>query len=312
MTVKKIMSGYIYRAFREKELYIMFFLNIVGSLCMSVLLFSSELPENNIVLLYYAFVIPSVNAAVFVLMHENALFANGTINNLITIGCKKLSVYFAHLLMALFADVFFTLSYYLIVLLTQVVTGKFIKISVSSLVLIMLLSLMVSFVIMAFTIFAHFTSRRAVVALIMTGVFVFGLNTLTVSIVESAVMQPEHEIDYDSPQMNLMRSALQEDSSRVNWDIDPFTLKDHVYLDGTEIDIYSKKVNPDAIRGTKRKALIAVMQGSPFTHIMVSYSVQDYRDMNVGYHLFGIGVDLAWFAVITAAGALIFRKSNLK
>ena len=317
MRVKKIMSGYIFRAFKEKEFYIMFLLNLLGSVGMIAITFSAEYPQNNIDLVYYSFVIPAANAAVFVLMHENALFAGGTVNNLITTGHTKRSVYIAHLLMALAADILFMLVFYLCFLISQVISGRFLKISIGSLALVALLSLMISFVIMAITVASHFISRRAVAALIVTGALVFGLNAVSIGVAESAILMPVHEIDYDSPQMQLVKRALAEDQTRVDWQIDPFTLEDHVYLDGTEINIYSKKVNPEAIRGTKRKVLISVMQSMPLTHPFISYSTvlstaDNAAEANTAYLLFGIGVDLAWFAVITAGGAFIFKKSNLK
>lgn len=213
-------------------------------------------------------------ASIFAALYLGTDYSNGTIRNKLIIGHKRAEIYLSNLITTAGGCVMMFAAAWLGVLITGLCLGGEIGMPAGELAFKMLICIGAAISVSAiFTLLGMlFSSKSTIITVTLVSTFVLLIGA---AVIESLLAQPEYVQNYE---MSVNGSVVQTEP----------------------------EPNPMYVSGIKRDILMTVNEVLPSGQIM-------QMEMGIGRHaelmpLYSLGV----LTAVTAVGALVFRKKDLK
>ena len=347
--MKKIISGFFFRAVRTAELWIFValivvisFANINTSTIGTKNLLTSDYQLTDTIEMTYekaesfnsdldividskidylisyldfALVFPAIMAPLFTVLFMGKLFTGGALRNLISSGHSKTRVYLASLIFGSSVTVLFNILSLVAMSLAMLIQRWKIPVFFPLLGTCALYMFMADIVLLSVALGILFVSKRPVVSLIAVAGVLVVFFTGSAGVTMAALMVPERYFNYTKLKEYTEQHPDSEITIHRSFDIKNFCDIIEVTENGEPIDknIYIGKPNPNHIEGTPRKIIVAGLYANPGCGFLMSLLlvVSHYRMWKDGLYIFFCLTNLIWIVGINAAGLMIFRRREL-
>ena len=347
--MKKIISGFFFRAVKTAELWIFVALIVVISFAnirterieiknrltsdyqltdtLEVTyekagIFNSDLDSDIdlkidylIRYLNFTLVIPALMTPLFTVLFMGKLFSEGALRNLIASGHSKTRVYLASLIFGSSVTALFNILSLVAMSLAMLIQHWKIPIFFPLLGTCAMYMFTVDIVMLSLTLCVLFISKRPVVSLIAVAGSIIILFSGYAGATMAALLVPERQFS-SSKLHNYCElhpdSEILHDSS---FDIKNFSDIIVITENGEILDeeIYLGRPNPNHIGGIPRKIMVASLYANPGCGFLMSLLlvVSHYRMWKDGLYIIFCLTNFMWIVIIYAAGLILFRRQDL-
>lgn len=262
----------------------------------------------------YSSFISLIATPLFTLYFMGKMFSGGALRNLITCGHSKTEVYLASLLFGAIITISFDVLGILSTSAGILIRGYKIPLLIPFLITFLLYSLLLHLTFLTLSVSILFISGRSMVSLIAVSGIVIVLFTGSAGVTMASLLVPERRLEFQK--IREYKDQHPDSVIELNYSFDAKDFSD-IYqftIDGEPMDedIYLGKPEHNHIKGPARKFLIATLYANPACGaILGTLVVSHYKIWSYGlYPVFCLS-NVAWIAVTGSAGYIVFRRKEL-
>ncbi len=265
--------------------------------------------------LNFALVIPAIMTPLFTILFMGKMFTGGALRNLISSGHSKTRVYLASLIFGISVTTVFNILSLVAMSLAMLIQHWKIPIFFPLLGTYALYMFMADIVLLSVSLGILFVSKRPVVSLIAVAGVLVVFFTGSVGVTMTALMVPERDYNYTKLKEYTEQHPDSKFEKNYTFDIKNFCDIIVIKENGEILDeeIYRGRPNPNHIEGTPRKIIVAGLYANPGCGFLMSLLqvVSHYRMWKDGLYIFFCLTNLIWIVGINAAGLMLFRRREL-
>lgn len=261
-------------------------------------------------LFFPAFIIP-----VFTVLFTGRMFTAGAIRNLIASGHSKTKVYLSSLIFSASVAALFNVLSLLSLSAALVIHRWKIPVFFPMLGAYVMYMFLLDLIFLSVALSILFVSQRPVVSLIalagVIGILFTGSSMLSIY----ALMIPERYVS--GAKVQAYKEEHPESDPKMDWTFDiknfqdEYTFTDH----GEPIDSepFLGPKAPNHVDGTTRKVLVVSAYANPATGALMTLVqiMSRYKMWKEGLYTFLCVINFSWVVVINAAGLIVFRRKEL-
>lgn len=253
----------------------------------------------------------------FAALFFGKLFSDGAIRNLVVTGYSKKEIFRSTVIFALGASLVMHLTGVITTIISILISGWKIPIYLPVLATMYLYMFMLGTTVISLLILLLFLTKKEIVALIATAGVVltmFGGSTLLTA---SALLKDERIFDVRSVRQYTEEHPDNEVKLVYEFDIKNFRNKIVLLDNGEPVkeEIYLGKPNPHYISGTLRNILILTIYSNPASLLLLTLLMTNdfthYRNYKEGLCYFFCLICLIWSSIFFIAGNTVFERKEL-
>lgn len=260
-------------------------------------------------------VISAIALPLFTVLFTGRMFTGGAIRNLVASGHSKSRVYLSALIFGTLIAAVFDILSLLSMSATMLIHHWKIPVFFPFLCSYVLYIFVVEMILVSIVVSILFISKKPVISLIAVAGVILLLFTGSAGYTMYALIVPERPLTYAL--VKEYQNEHPDSDIQMNWEFDiknfedKFTFTDHGEQLDTELFLGPK--DPNHISGTTRKILIFGLYSNPACGFLMTLFqlASRYTMWKSGLYTFFCVTNFLWVVVINAAGYTLFRRQEL-
>lgn len=308
MTIKKILSGFLFRALRSIETYIFLLLMTAASV---LLIIDTEINGSSELLYYmisFSFILPSIISFLYLVIFFSKIFREGILVNLTVSGHSKKEIFTAAWLHSVCITVIYWSIYLAEVFIAAIIFEIPLQTDNVSLVRVFVCSFMLCLFFVTVTLSALFITRNSIITIIVT-VCIAVLSIYAPANIISALLYPE--INPSKSDYAKLRAYYMDEETDVEYRIDMEDFSEKIYVNGKLFE-YEGQKDPNALSGNRRILAKNSLYLFPTSFYLIMFISYDYDSVVTSVPFYISTVTAVLYTVLVfSAGMFIFSRRDI-